>query len=121
MKDAQAVLIDDAEDQRKQRLLPDAQRDDLRCKCAFVVPDKLLKKADHLVCLVLIKDEFSGLNAVHDLFVQHPDPFSDDLSAVLDALIIGENIVIHRDHRNSASGSSSADGGQRSDSCLIID
>ena len=41
-----------------------------------------------MVTDILIKDKLAGFDAVHDLLIQHPDPFADDFGAVLDALII---------------------------------
>ena len=95
-ENADAVFIDDPEDHREHRLLPERQRDARRRELAFVVPNELLKKADHVVCLALIKDVLAGLDALHDALIQHPDPLSDDLRAVADPLIVSKYIIIHR-------------------------
>ena len=87
-ENADAVFIDDPEDHREHRLLPERQHDDRRRELALVVTDELFKEPDDIVRLALVEDVLAGLDALHDALIQHPDPLADDLRAVADPLIV---------------------------------
>ena len=66
-----------------------------RRQFAFVVMAKTLDKRDRVVRLFLIKKVGAIFNAADDLPVQFPHPLAHNDGAILNSLVICENVVIH--------------------------
>ena len=57
---------------------------------------KILDELDCSHGLFRAIDESPGFQAVDDVLIPEPDPLADNDPAVLDALIILQDIIIHR-------------------------
>ena len=87
------VCIEDPEQHRHQRPLPEFKVDQVRGKLALVVSAEVLDEPDSRPRLLGRKKERAFFQPFHDVLIPQPHPFPDNDRTVLDCLIIGQDLI----------------------------